>query len=44
MMLHTKYQGSMPCGFMQEFFSYVPYTSLTKTFDPGVGPFLAPGT
>ena len=44
MMLHTKYQGSRPCGFRQEdFFHVAPYKSLCKTCDPGVGPFLAPG-
>ena len=34
-MLHTKYQGSRPCGFRHEvFFSRFPYKSLCKTFDP----------
>ena len=32
MMLHTKYQGSRPCGFRQDFFCF-PYISLCKTFD-----------
>ena len=42
MVLHTKYQGSRPCGSRPEdFFSCVPYTSLFKTCDPGAGPFLA---
>ena len=35
MMLHTKYQGSMPCGFRQEDFLMF---SLYKP--SGVGPFL----
>ena len=34
MMLHTKYQGSMRCGFRKEDFSCLPYISLCKTFDP----------
>ena len=35
MMLHTKYQGSRPCGFRQEDFFYVsPYISLCKACDP----------
>ena len=34
MMLHTKYQGSRPCGFSQEDFSHFPYISLCKTIDP----------
>ena len=46
-MLHTKYQGSRPCGFRQEdFFIFLPIykVSLCKTRDPGMGPFLAQGT
>ena len=32
MILHTKYQGSMPCGTRQEdFFHVAPYISLCKT-------------
>ena len=35
MMLHTKYQGSRPCGFRQgDFFHVSPYKSLCKTCDP----------
>ena len=34
MMLHTKYQGSMPYGFRQEDFSCFPYISLCKTCGP----------
>ena len=34
MMLHTKYQGSRPCGFRQE---------VCKTCDPDAGQFLATG-
>ena len=30
-MLHTKYQGSRPCGFRQEDFQVFPYISLCKT-------------
>ena len=43
MMLHTKYQGSMPCGVRQEDFFRFTYISLCKTCDPGVGPFLPQG-
>ena len=44
MMLHTKYQGSRPYGFRQEyFFQIFPYISICKQCDPGVGPFLAQG-
>ena len=40
-MLHTKYQGSGPCGFRQEDFLHgFPYTSLCKTCDPWGGPIL----
>ena len=38
-MLHTKYQGSWPFGFIKT--SHFPYTSLFKT-TPGADPFLAP--
>ena len=34
MKLHTKYQGSRPCGFRQEDVSRFPYINLSKTFDP----------
>ena len=45
MLLHSKYQGSRPCGFKQEdfvlrFFSYI---SLCKTCDLRVEPFLPHG-
>ena len=43
MMLHTKYQGSRPCGVRQEDFFRFTYISLYKTYDPGAGPFLTPG-
>ena len=40
-MLHTKYQGSMPCGFRQEdVFHGSPYISLYKTCDPIFGPMV----
>ena len=42
MMLHTKYQGSRPCGFRQEDFSMFPYISLCKTCDSEEGPLLDP--
>ena len=34
MMLHTKYHGSMPCGFGLEDFVHV----FPRTCDPGLGP------
>ena len=35
MMLHTKYQGSRPCGFRQEdFFMFPPLKAYVKTCDP----------
>ena len=43
MMLHTKYQGSRPCGFRLEDFSCFPYISLCKILTPGAGSFLASG-
>ena len=44
MKLHTKYQGSGPCGFRQEYFFHIsPYISLCKTCDPGAGPFWPQG-
>ena len=43
MMLHTKYQGSRPCGFRQEDFVHVaPYISLCKTCDPRGGAIFGP--
>ena len=43
-MLHTKYQGSRPCGFRQEdCFSHFAYISFCKTCDPrGGGGFFWP--
>ena len=44
MMLHTKYQGSRPCGFRQEdFFMFLPIKAYVKAVTPGTEPFLAPG-
>ena len=43
MMLHTKYQDSVPSGFKQEDFSCFPNISLCKTCDPQPGPFLSQG-
>ena len=43
MMLHTRYQGSRPCGFRQEAISYFPYRGLCKTFDPRAGHFWSQG-
>ena len=43
MVVHTKYQGSSPCGFRQDFFSCLPNISLCKTCGPWSGPFLAQG-
>ena len=44
MMLHTKYQGSMPCRFREEdFFTVSLNISLCKRVTPGTGPFLATG-
>ena len=37
------YKISSPCGFRQEDISCIPYLSLCKTCDPGVGSFWAPG-
>ena len=42
MMLHTKYPGFRPCGFILEDFSYFAYIGLCKICDPGAGPFLGP--
>ena len=43
MMLHTKYQGSMPYSFRQEDVSIFSNISLCILCDPGAGPFLAQG-
>ena len=44
MMLHTKYQGSRPCGFRQEdFFMFLPIKACVKHVTPEAKPFLAPG-
>ena len=38
MMSHTKYQGSIPCGFRQEYFFFTfPYISLIEHFTPWGG-------
>ena len=43
MMLHTKYQGSWPCGFIQEdVFMFSLYISLCKTRDPQGGVIFRP--
>ena len=43
MMLHTKYQGPMPCGVRQEdFFHGSPHISLCKTCDPWDGTIFGP--
>ena len=39
MMLHTKYQGSRPCGFRQEdFFTFSLYKPMSNNLPPGAGP------
>ena len=44
MMLHTKYQGSRPCGFIQEdFFMFLPIKAYVKPVIPGAGPFWPQG-
>ena len=45
MMLHTKYQGSRPCGFRQEdFFMFLHVKHVTTVGGGGGGgSFLAPG-
>ena len=47
-MLHTKYQGSMSCGFREDFFMVFLYKShvyaYVKSVIPGAWPFLTPGT
>ena len=36
MILHTKYQGSRPCGFRQEdFFMFLPIKAYVKPVNPG---------
>ena len=43
MMLHTKYQGSRPCDFIQEdSFHIFTYISLCKTCEPMGGAFFGP--
>ena len=49
-LLHTKYEGSGPCGFGEEdFFMFCPISSLKKIFfcfsldTPGAGPVWTPG-
>ena len=43
-MLHTKYQGSMPCGFRQEdFFMFCLYQFYVKHVPPGRGHFWPKG-
>ena len=42
-MLHTKYQGSTPCGFRQEdFFNVFPNINLCTTYDPVGGAIFGP--
>ena len=43
MMLHTKYQGSRPCGFRQEDFSTFSLYIYVKHVTLGEGPFLTTG-
>ena len=43
-MLHTKYQGSWPCGFRQEdFFMFLPLLAYVKHVTPGPGHFRPQG-
>ena len=42
MMLRTRFQDSMPCGFKQEYFSCFAYISKCKTFDPRGGAIYGP--
>ena len=43
-MLHTKYQGSKPYGFRQEYFCmFFPIQVYVKHVTLGAVPFLAPG-
>ena len=45
MMLHTKYQGSRPCGFKQEdLFMFLPKLVYVKHVTPRAGSFLASGS
>ena len=44
MMLHTKYQGSRPCGFRPEdFFMFLPILVYVKHVTPGRGHFWPQG-
>ena len=44
MILHTKYQGSMPCGFRQEdFFMFLPILVYEKHVTPRRGHFWPQG-
>ena len=44
MMLHTKYQGSRPCGFRPEdFFIFLPIKAYEKPVTPGRGHFWPQG-
>ena len=43
MMLHTKYQGSMPYVFREDVFNVYPYISLCKQCEPWAGLFVALG-
>ena len=44
MMLHTKYLGSRPYGFIEEYFFHVyPLSANVKYVTPGAGPFLPKG-
>ena len=44
MMLHTKYQGSRPCGFRQEdFFMFLPIKAYVKSVTPGRSHFWPQG-
>ena len=43
MMLHTKHQGSRPCGFREEDFFVFPYIRLCKTCDPKGEPIFGLG-
>ena len=42
MMLQTKYKGSMPVGFRQDYFYNVPYINLCKTYYPQDGAIFGP--
>ena len=39
--LHTKYQGSRPCGYRQEFFMFSLYKPMLNLWPLGADPFLA---